>query len=102
LCPQTPALTCIRKLADLVQQLYLKELSAFKPTPIKPSDSEGHVQKFAIPKAPTSPEEANIANELKTYETQQPDIEGAAAEGTAPVVEDWFEEEEDEPASGGH
>jgi F-type H+-transporting ATPase subunit h len=82
--------------------LYLKEISAFKPTPVKPSDADGHVTPFAIPKAPTSPEEANIANELKDYEAQQPDIEGSAADGTAPAVEDWFEEEEDDAPSGGH
>jgi F-type H+-transporting ATPase subunit h len=79
-----------------VQQLYLKELQAYKVPQVKPSDAEGNVQKFAIPKAPSTPEEASLADGLKEYETTQPDIEGAAVEGQA-VVEDWFvEEEEDE------
>jgi len=79
--------------------MYLRELQSYKPTPIKPNDSEGHVQKFSMPKAPTTPEEANLANELKEYEDQVPDIEGQAASGEAVAVEDWFEEPEEEPAA---
>lgn len=87
--------------ADLVQQMYLKELSSYKPQPIKANDAEGQVAIFSIPKPPKSPEEANIANELKAYETQQPEIEGNAIEGAAPVEENWFEEE-DEPQQAAH
>lgn len=84
-----------------MQDLYLRELKAYKPAAVKPTDAEGHVQKFAIPKAPASPEEADIASELKAYETQQVDIEGAVSseDGAAPVEEDWFEEEEEETAA---
>lgn len=71
----------------------------YKPTPVKLSDSEGHVQKFAAPKPPPSPEEGNIANDLKAYEEQPVEVEGQAAAGEAGVVEeDWFEEEEEEEA----
>ncbi len=45
--------------------MYLSELRKYKPTPVKASDAEGHVQKFAAPKAPKTPEESNIANDLK-------------------------------------
>ena len=38
--------------ADPVQELYLREVKAYKPTPTKPGDAEAHVQKFAIPKPP--------------------------------------------------
>jgi F-type H+-transporting ATPase subunit h len=77
--------------------MYLRELKNYKPPQIKASDAEGHVQKFTIPKAPASPEETDIANELKSYETQQVELEGASTEGgAAPVEEDWFEEEEEE------
>lgn len=83
--------------ADLVQEMYLRELKNYKPPQIKQTDAEGHVQKFNMPKPPLSPEESDIANELKTYETQQVDIEGQSSEGGSAVVEeDWFEEEEDE------
>lgn len=84
-----------------MQDLYLKELKNYKTPQVKASDAEGHVQKFSVPKAPKSPEEADIANELKAYDAQTVDLEGTATaeEGAAPAVqEDWFEEEEDTPA----
>ncbi|KAL1632799.1 ATP synthase F0 subcomplex subunit H atp14 [Neofusicoccum ribis] len=85
--------------ADLVQDMYLRELKNYKPTPVKPTDAEGQVQKFAIPKPPTSPEESDLASDLKEYETQQPEVEGQAAGETSAVEEDWFEEEEEAPAA---
>ncbi|KAI4136077.1 MAG: hypothetical protein LQ347_000127 [Umbilicaria vellea] len=89
--------------ADLVQDLYLRELKAYKPTPTKASDAEGHVQKFSAPKAPRSPEEGDIANDLKAYEAQQVEIEGQAVAGEAGVAEeDWFEEEEEGEAHAAH
>ena len=78
-------------------------MKGYKPSPVKPSDSEGHVQKFTLPKAPQSPEESDIANDLKAYENQQVEIEGQAAEGEASATEeDWFEEEEEEEAHAAH
>ncbi|KFY07521.1 hypothetical protein V492_07064, partial [Pseudogymnoascus sp. VKM F-4246] len=47
--------TAVRQ-ADLVQELYLKELKAYKPPQTKASDAEGQVLKFNPPKTPTSPE----------------------------------------------
>lgn len=89
--------------ADLVQDLYLRELKGYKPPPVKPSDSEGHVQKFSPPKPPQSPEESEIANDLKAYEDQQVEVEGQAAGGEASATEeDWFEEEEEEEAQAAH
>ncbi|OAL49536.1 mitochondrial F1F0 ATP synthase-like protein subunit Atp14 [Pyrenochaeta sp. DS3sAY3a] len=88
--------TAVRS-ADLVQDLYLRELKAYKVPQVKPNDAEGHVQKFAVPKAPASPEETDIASELNAYETQAVDVEGAATgeDGAALPEEDWFEEEEE-------
>jgi F-type H+-transporting ATPase subunit h len=89
--------------ADIVQDLYLKELKAYKAPAVKASDSEGHVQKFSIPAAPPSPEEADIASELKAYESQVPEVEGQAEAGAAPVEQDWFEEPvEEEEGHGAH
>lgn len=83
--------------ADLVQELYLKELRSYKPPPIKANDSEGIVQKFTPPPAPKSPEEADIASQLKAYEDQAVEVEGQAPAGEAtPVEQDWFEEEPEE------
>lgn len=84
--------------------MYLRELKSYKPLQVKASDAEGHVQKFAVPKPPPSPEEGDLASELKAYETQQVELEGAATgeEGAAPVEEDWFVEEEEETATAAH
>jgi len=79
--------------ADLVQDMYLRELKAYKVPTVKASDAEGHVQHFTVPKAPASPEEADIASELSAYESQVPEVEGQSAEGgEAAPVENWFDE----------
>jgi F-type H+-transporting ATPase subunit h len=78
--------------------MYLRELKNYKPAPVKPTDSEGHVQKFAVPKTPQSPEEGDLAKDLQAYETQAVEVEGQASgsePGKAVPEEDWFEEEED-------
>lgn len=92
-------------LADLVQDLYLQHLKSYKPTPIKAGDEKGHVHEFKDPKTPKSPEESNIADELKTYETQTVEVEGRETGATEQdVEEDWFEDEVDEEQgkSSGH
>jgi F-type H+-transporting ATPase subunit h len=78
--------------------MYLRELKSYKPTPIKPSDAEGHVLKFSVPKPPKSPEEMDIANELKAYEASTVELEGSSGSDgeSAPIDQDWFEEEEEE------
>ncbi|KAI2616472.1 putative iron reductase domain protein [Hypoxylon sp. NC1633] len=91
--------------ADFVQELYLKELKAYKPTPIKDSDSVGQVQTFSAPKAPKSPEEADLASSLKEYESMAVEVEGneGAAAGSAPaVIEDWLVEEDEEEGAAHH
>eukprot|EP01099_Mayorella_cantabrigiensis_P006371 TRINITY_DN5286_c0_g1_i1.p1 TRINITY_DN5286_c0_g1~~TRINITY_DN5286_c0_g1_i1.p1 ORF type:complete len:139 (+),score=24.13 TRINITY_DN5286_c0_g1_i1:49-417(+) len=81
--------------ADLIQDLYLKELKAYKPPPTKASDAEGQVQKFSPPAAPKSPEETNLASELKAYDDSEVEVEGQSSSGeTQSVVEDLFEEPE--------
>ncbi len=89
--------------ADLVQELYLKELRGYKPPPVKPGEADAHVQKFTMPPLPPSPEEGDIARDLKAYESQEVEVEGQAAsteEGTG-QTNDWFEdgfaEDEEEP-----
>lgn len=79
-----------------MQDLYLRELKNYKVPQVKANDAEGHVQKFSVPAAPKSPEEADIANELKAYETQQPDVgsEGSAEDSQVLPDEDWFVEDE--------
>jgi F-type H+-transporting ATPase subunit h len=87
----------------LVQELYLKELKAYKPTPLKANDSEGQVLKFAVPATPASPEETDLQSGLAEYEAQTPDVVGASSEGeAAPAEQDFFEEEEEEEGGAHH
>ncbi|ODA79624.1 hypothetical protein RJ55_05218 [Drechmeria coniospora] len=91
----------ISRRADFVQELYLKELKAYKVPPVKESDAEGQVQTFTMPKTPASPEEADLAGSLKEYENMAVEIEGqdpsaqTNAHGAA-VLPDWLEAEEEE------
>jgi F-type H+-transporting ATPase subunit h len=74
-------------------------LKAYKAPAVKATDSEGHVQTFNAPNAPASPEESDIANELKAYEASAVEIEGQAEGGEAASNEfEWFEEEPEEEA----
>ncbi|GJN68448.1 ATP synthase complex subunit H [Purpureocillium lilacinum] len=91
----------VSRRADFVQELYLKELKAYKVPPVKESDAEGQVQTFAMPKTPASPEETDLAGNLKEYESMAVEIEGqdasAQAGNAAPALQDWLEAEEEEP-----
>ena len=94
-------MSCPRLAADFVQELYLKELKAYKAPAIKESDAEGQVQTFSAPKAPQSPEETDLAGSLKEYENMAVDIEGQDASATANPAQlpDWLETEENEAAA---
>lgn len=90
--------------ADIIQDLYLKELRAYKPPPVKPTDAEGHVQKFTMPKPPKSPEETSIANQVQEYENSAVEVEGQASSGETQEPEgDYFEDlkvfDEEQPAA---
>ena len=79
----------------------MKELKAYKTPAVKESDAEGHVQTFAIPKTPASPEESDLASNLKEYESMAVEIEGQEAsqssqQGGAAALPDWLEAEEDD------
>lgn len=87
--------------ADFVQELYLKELKAYKTPAVKASDAEGQVQTFSLPSTPSSPEETDLAGSLKEYESMAVEIEGqdaVTATTGAAVVPDWLEAEEEDEA----
>jgi F-type H+-transporting ATPase subunit h len=84
--------------ADPIQDIYLRELKAFKPKPESAAAAAEAVKKWAAPAAPPLPESANssIASELAAYESQAVEVEGqeAPVEGeVAAKEEDWFEED---------
>ncbi|KEY65577.1 hypothetical protein S7711_09238 [Stachybotrys chartarum IBT 7711] len=90
----------VSRRADFVQELYLKELKAYKAPVIKESDAEGQVQVFSLPKTPQSPEESDLAGSLKEYESMAVELEGqdTAAQSVqgATQIPDWLEAEEEE------
>jgi F-type H+-transporting ATPase subunit h len=104
-CPRSYKLTLkfVLYTADFVQDLYLKELKAYKAPAVQESDSVGQVQTFNLPKTPKSPEETDLASSLKEYESMAVEVEGqdASGSGATPVAEDWLVEEEEE-AHGHH
>jgi F-type H+-transporting ATPase subunit h len=99
------SLTYNTRSADFVQELYLKELKAYKAPAVKESDATEHVQAFAVPKTPQSPEEADLASSLKEYESMAVEVEGqegADAAKPAAAIEDWLVEEEEDDGHGHH
>lgn len=91
--------------------MYLKELKAYKSPAVKASDAEGHVMKFNAPQPPRSPEEGDLAADLKSYESAQVEVEGQSSEAGAPAsgdsaLQSWFEELDEqykeEPKHGVH
>ncbi|GAA5919151.1 hypothetical protein JCM6882_005501 [Rhodosporidiobolus microsporus] len=72
---------------DFVQELYLKELKAYKPKPV--SAAAGSTKSYSTPSAPKAPEvpdAAGLAKELEAYDASTPDVEApkaAAADATA-------------------
>lgn len=66
---------------------------------VKASDAEGQVQTFTLPQTPKSPEEADLASNLKEYESMAVEIEGQdanAAQSGSAALPDWLEAEEEE------
>ncbi|KAI9726166.1 MAG: hypothetical protein M1828_001839 [Chrysothrix sp. TS-e1954] len=97
--------------ADIIQDMYIKQLQQYRAPPVKPNDAEGHVSKFAVPTPPQSPEEAYLASSISEYEGQEVQIEGSSGEGAEAVTmtpeQKWFEDpnmidtdEEDQKESG--
>lgn len=84
--------------ADFVQELYLKELKAYKMPAVKASDADGQVHTFSIPQTPKSPEESDLASNLQEYESMAVEIEGqdANAPTGGAALPDWLEAEEEE------
>ncbi|KIY67401.1 hypothetical protein CYLTODRAFT_422581 [Cylindrobasidium torrendii FP15055 ss-10] len=65
---------------DLVQDLYLKELKAYKPAASTKDAHVGLVKAFSAPIAPSAPTlPADLASELSAYDASEPAIAEAPA-----------------------
>ena len=69
--------------------MYLRELRGYKPSP-KLGDNEGQIQKFALPRAPSCPDEGDIARDIKSYESQGVEVESAGMEAKDVRSQDVF------------
>ncbi|GAA5979434.1 hypothetical protein JCM11641_005031 [Rhodosporidiobolus odoratus] len=68
---------------DFVQDLYLKELKAYKPKPV--ASAAGATKSYSTPSAPKAPEvpdAAALAKELEAYDASSPSLESAKPAAT--------------------
>ncbi|KAL3963957.1 hypothetical protein ACCO45_000961 [Purpureocillium lilacinum] len=90
----------VSRRADFVQELYLKELKAYK-VPRQGVRRRGPGPDLCHAQDPRLPEETDLAGNLKEYESMAVEIEGqdasAQAGNAAPALQDWLEAEEEEP-----
>jgi len=68
-----PFSTTVVSRKDLVQDLYLKELKAYKPVPPAKDAHVGAVKTYSLPPAPKAPSlPSDLASELAAYDAAQP------------------------------
>ncbi|KAF8918370.1 ATP synthase complex subunit H-domain-containing protein [Mucidula mucida] len=73
---------------DLVQDLYLKELKAYKPTPATQDAHVGLVKTFSAPIAPQAPAlPSDLASELSAYDASEPTLAEVQAATTLSETE---------------
>ncbi|KAK1216750.1 hypothetical protein PQX77_020637 [Marasmius sp. AFHP31] len=81
LIPSTPA--------DLVQDLYLREIKAYKPAPVAKDAHVGLVKQYSAPAAPKAPSlSADLSSDLSAYKTSEPSLADAPAPSNAASVAD--------------
>lgn len=79
----------------MVQDLYLKEVKNFKPTPKTAADAQANTKAWNPPKAPAPPTvEGAEADSLAQYEKQEVEVEAEAQkegeEAPTSSMEEWF------------
>ncbi|TFK68000.1 hypothetical protein BDN72DRAFT_842403 [Pluteus cervinus] len=79
---------------DLVQDLYLREIKAYKPAPVAKDAHVGVVKAYTLPPTPKPPVlPTDLAAELSAYDAAEPGVAGASAQATtteAPTGADEF------------
>ncbi|KIM29276.1 hypothetical protein M408DRAFT_328935 [Serendipita vermifera MAFF 305830] len=69
---------------DLVQDLYIRELKAYKPAPAAKDAHVGAVREFSQPKTPAPPSvPADLASELSAYDAAEPSLAPKSADSAA-------------------
>ncbi|KAJ7717565.1 ATP synthase complex subunit H-domain-containing protein [Mycena metata] len=76
---------------DIVQDLYLKEIKAYKAPPVAKDAHVGVVKAYAMPPAPKAPAlPTDLASELSAYDSSEPAT--AVAEKATPAAADHHAE----------
>lgn len=79
--------------ADIVQQLYIKELKAYKPAVAAKDAHVGTVKTWSAPQKPSAPAlPTDIAAELSAYDAAEPTLASTPAAGEAPAASSSAEE----------
>ncbi|KAG7874440.1 hypothetical protein KL938_005055 [Ogataea parapolymorpha] len=84
---------------NLVTDLYVKELKAFKPTPASAADAEAATKPWKLPQAAKIPSlEGEGADALAEYDSAKVEVVEASGETAAEEYnpDDWFVFEEEE------
>ncbi|KAF8901073.1 ATP synthase complex subunit H-domain-containing protein [Gymnopilus junonius] len=69
---------------DIVQDLYLREIKAYKPAPVAKDSAAGSVKKFTPPPRPTPPAlPSDLAAELSAYDAAEPTSSSVPAAQTS-------------------
>jgi len=99
------AATAIRG-ADLVQELYLRELKNYKPKPVSSEEMAEQTRKFTTPKAPAIPAvEGSGSDDVEAYAAAEVEVGAEEAEEAATFADeggDLFEPEPEEEEAAGH
>ncbi|ODV75121.1 F1F0 ATP synthase subunit h [Cyberlindnera jadinii NRRL Y-1542] len=81
---------------NIIQDLYINELKAFKPTPLSAKDAEGATRPWTKPVAPQQPAAEIDAAELADYEAAEVEVASHTTGSAAEASEEWFVLEEPE------
>jgi len=75
---------------DLVQDLYINELKAYKAPPQAKDAHVGVVKAYSAPKSPSAPAApTDLASELSSYDSTEPTLASSApAAGAAPAADE--------------
>lgn len=86
--------TTTSRRSNLIADLYVKELKAFKPTPLTAADAQAATKPWNLPKAAAVPAlEAEGADALNAYSSAAVEVSSGAAEGVVAEEykpDDWF------------
>jgi F-type H+-transporting ATPase subunit h len=99
---RTITTTPILRQTDPIQDLYLRELRNYKPSPPSPGEAEAKTKSWSSPRTPKVPETtAAPAEEIQTYASEQVSVTPRAGDekfehNFEDMFESWFDEPESE------